>query len=305
MTPPPIEHDAWSAWVLEQRHGSNAAYGARLQRQLNEIRDRVLDGAALAPGMTLADIGCGDGLIGFGAIDRVGRDLTVIFSDISEPLLKHTVDIAVERQLMEQCRFVRSSAESLAIIPAASVDAVTSRAVLAYLPQKVVALGEFWRILKPGGVLSIADPIFQDSALLLAAVGNGLRAGTLGSATAKLEMLHRWRSRQMPATIEKINAHPLTRFTERDLVRYAQRAGFVDIHLRLHIDVIPATPIPWDALLASAPFPGAPTLADVLASDFNPAERNAFEEAFRASFEAGEPIEQNTLAYLVARKPPA
>ena len=38
--------------------------------QLAAVRDKVLDRADLRPGETLLDVGCGNGLIGFGALER-------------------------------------------------------------------------------------------------------------------------------------------------------------------------------------------------------------------------------------------
>jgi arsenite methyltransferase len=40
------------------------------------------------------DVGCGDGLIAFGALDRVGEEGQVIFSDISQDLLDHCRSLA-------------------------------------------------------------------------------------------------------------------------------------------------------------------------------------------------------------------
>ena len=39
--------------------------------------------------MTLLDVGAGDGLIAFGALEKLGPTGKVIVSDISESLLKH------------------------------------------------------------------------------------------------------------------------------------------------------------------------------------------------------------------------
>jgi len=56
-----------------RRHGGDADFGEQmLPRALHPVRDRVLDRAELQPDDTLFDIGCGDGLIAFGALDRLG-----------------------------------------------------------------------------------------------------------------------------------------------------------------------------------------------------------------------------------------
>ena len=49
------------------------------------VREKVLENAGLREAETLLDVGTGDGLIAFGALERVGRGGKVIFSDISFP----------------------------------------------------------------------------------------------------------------------------------------------------------------------------------------------------------------------------
>ncbi len=44
-------------------------------------------------------------------------------------------------------------------------------------------------------------------------------------------------------------------FDERDLVAHCEAAGFVDIHLRLHILVRPRVPTKWDVVMDA---PGNP-----------------------------------------------
>jgi len=49
-------------------------------------------------------------------------------------------------------------ADDLAAIPDASVDVVTTRSVLIYVRDKRRAFGEFARVLRPGGWISIFEP---------------------------------------------------------------------------------------------------------------------------------------------------
>jgi arsenite methyltransferase len=47
----------------------------------------VLENAEVHPGDAVLDVGTGDGLIGFGALELVGMNGRVIFSDISHDLI--------------------------------------------------------------------------------------------------------------------------------------------------------------------------------------------------------------------------
>jgi SAM-dependent methyltransferase len=58
-----------------------------------------------------------------------------------------------------RCRFVLASAESLTGIADASVDVVTTRSVLIYVKDKAAALREFYRVLRPGGRISVFEPV--------------------------------------------------------------------------------------------------------------------------------------------------
>ena len=82
--------DRWHRWLLDTRHGGDLnAHEQDLIEHLYPVRDTVLDRAQLRPGDTLLDVGAGDGLIAFGALERLGPAGRVIFSDISQDLLDH------------------------------------------------------------------------------------------------------------------------------------------------------------------------------------------------------------------------
>ncbi len=88
------------------------------------IRDKVLEKAALTPGDTLLDVGTGDGLIAFAALERVGPEGVVIFSDIAQGLVDHCLAEPEQVGVAARCRFVRASADDLSAIPHQSMSAL-------------------------------------------------------------------------------------------------------------------------------------------------------------------------------------
>src|SRR5690348_16007599 len=119
--------DRWYRWLLDARFGGD---GAQRDKELTEflypVRDTVLDKAQLTPGDTLLDVGTGDGLIAFGALERLGPSGRVIFSDISQDLLDHCRKAADAEGLLARCAFVLAAADRLTGVADASVDAVTT-----------------------------------------------------------------------------------------------------------------------------------------------------------------------------------
>jgi ubiquinone/menaquinone biosynthesis C-methylase UbiE len=299
----PSENDLWSQWVLKHRHAGDAEYQRIVQSMIERIRDRVLDGAQLCTGMTVADVGTGDGLIAFGAIARVGPSLRVVQTDVSTELLRHAECIAIELGFASQCSFIEGSAEKLAGIGDASLDVVITRAVLAYVPGRLAAFREFHRVLKPAGRISLAEPILRDQALETLALTQSLHASQPSGKAGFLHLLHRWKSAQFPSTEPEIAASPIASFSERDLVRLAREAGFVDIHLELHIDERTSSIKTWDVFLGVSPHPLAPPLKEILSTRFSEDERQLFEKVLRPIVESGKALENDAVAYLTASKP--
>src|ERR1700722_1667118 len=141
--------DRWQRWLLDQRFGGDAAYREKmLTESLYPVRNSVLDQARLVTGETLLDVGTGDGLTAFGALDRLGPSGQVIFSDVSQDLLDHCREAASAEGLLDRCRFLLAPADQLTAVTDGSVDVVTTRAVLIYVKDKAQAMREFYRVLK-------------------------------------------------------------------------------------------------------------------------------------------------------------
>src|SRR5436309_1203601 len=98
--------------------------------QLRPVRDAILDEAEPLQGKVLLDVGCGDGLVAFGALERGAR--SVVFSDISHDLLDEARRLSAELEVGDRCCFVRSAADDLSPVDDESVDVVATRSVLIY-----------------------------------------------------------------------------------------------------------------------------------------------------------------------------
>jgi len=276
----PAPEDRWSAWLARDRSGGDPTRAAAIAADTRAFADRVLKRLPLAPGDVVADVGCGEGLVGLAALGREG--VHVVFTDVSPVLVERARAAVREIGALDRATFAVADAASLDPLAAASVDAVVSRSSWAYLPDKAPAFAAARRVLRPGGRLSIAEPIFRDAAFRLTAM-----RGVIASADPDLELLHRWHALALPDTVEGIRAHPLTNFDERNLMHLAIAAGFTDVHVRLHLDQCDAVAMGWDVALATAPLPGAPTLGEALAGQYTAEERARFERRFRPLFEQG------------------
>ncbi|MYM23222.1 methyltransferase domain-containing protein [Duganella sp. FT135W] len=294
--------DIWSTWLMHTRHGGDSAAAQVMLEETECFADRVLSAVDVKPGMTLLDVGTGDGLVAFRAIGRVGPTLKVILTDISKPLLTHTQNIAFVKGFESQCVFHECPADKLTSVGDSSVDIIVTRAVLAYVSDKAAAFSEFFRVLKPGGVISLCEPIMRDEALGIYMMKKLVEEDSLASKDRFLEMQCRIMAAQYPSTLEAISQNPTTNFTERDLIHFARGAGFSDVHMELHIDSKPTRQTNWETFLGSSPHPMAPTVTQIVTEHLSENEREYFQEKFRPIVEAGSSISTTRNAYLTARR---
>jgi arsenite methyltransferase len=283
--------DCWADWIRTRRSGGDPAVEAQLLEELAVVRDRVLDNAALASGKTLVDVGCGNGLIAFGALERGAGE--VVFTDISEPLLDECRSLAEEAGLLDRCRFVTASADELGSIPDGSADVVTTRSVLIYVEDKERAFREFHRVLRPGGRISLFEPINR--------FGMSERRCTMGYDLAEAQKL-------MQRVVDRYaelqpESDPMVDFDERDLLGLAERAGFFPITLDYRASVERPEPRNWQAFLRSSGNPRIPTFEEAVAAVLTEDERGRLEAELRPAVEEGRGVWRMGTAYLWAVKP--
>ena len=299
----PPTGDLWSQWLLHGRYADDPEYRKAVNALVDRYVARVLEGARLAPGQTLVDVGTGEGLLAFRAVDRVGPSLRVWLTDVSEPMLRHAEAQAKERGIRSQCTFQRCPADHLEGIPNGCADVVVTRSVLAYVSDKTAALREFHRVLKPGGRISLAEPVYQDDALAASAIRSVIASNPPERVSPFTVLLHRWKAAQYPDTEEKIVGSPIASYSERDMIRFAQSAGFTELHLELHIDTMPSIVRSWEVFINSSPHPLAPPLSAIMSEQFTAEERQLFERTMRPVVEDPKAVTTDRMLYLTAKKP--
>jgi ubiquinone/menaquinone biosynthesis C-methylase UbiE len=292
----PLDSDPWAEWIRRRRHGDDAEVLERTLASLTPVRDRVLGNADLAEGQTLLDVGCGDGLIAFGAVDVVGPHGRVIFSDVSPALLAGCRERAAKLGVLERCRFVEASADQLGLAND-SVDAVTARSVLIYLDDIPAALREFRRVLRPGGRLSVFEPINRFS---FPEPEDRLWGYDIAPVRDLADRVKAAYEQAQPTATS-----PLMGFDERDLLEWANGAGFTEVHLRYEADVEPNRPggFPtrrWESFLRASGNPLEATVGEAIDAALTRDEAAELELHLRPLVESGEGGRRIAVAYLWA-----
>jgi arsenite methyltransferase len=288
--------DPWADWLLRRRDGGDPTNRAVALEALHRIRDRLLSGVAIQPGERVLDVGCGDGLIGLRAAELVGPGGQVLFSDISPALLEHCRDAARFAEVQAQCAFVIAALPELGGVADSCFDVVTVRSVLIYVADKAAALAAMHRVLRPGGRLGLFEPINRFSASFDAGRLWGFAVHGFEELAARVNTA---------AACDAPEAGSMLGFDERDLFAMVSAAGFVNVRMDYHAEVLdgmpPATSL--DAFLSTAPNPLSPTYAELLEAALSPTQAGALRARLARSFEVGDHRRRSAVAHICASRP--
>lgn len=243
QTAPAALGDQSGRWLTRDRDsGRDHAEKAALTGLLAGIRDRVLGGAHLQPGNTVLDLGAGTGLLTHAVTPEVEPAGVVVAVDISTTALAHLTNTSPSAYAVagDACHLPVASA---------TIDRVVARSVLIYLHDLHAALHEVARVLKPGGVFSVFEPVNA---------GRHHDAHLNGVSELELHTIDQLR-RTNSAT-----AAPMMAFSRDLLIDAADRAGFttnvdeaiVTDHLTTHEQV--------NGYLNRIPHPGAVSPLDLI-----------------------------------------
>ena len=115
--------------------------------------------AAIVPGETVLDIGCGAGMDLLLAAKRAAPSGRAIGVDMTEAMRDRARSSAAAAGLANV--EVRQADATALPLPDSSVDVVISNGVLNLVPEKEKAFAEIWRVLRPGGRLQLGDIVLD------------------------------------------------------------------------------------------------------------------------------------------------
>ena len=119
----------------------------------------ILSNLNLRTGMSVIDIGCGPGRLTIPIAKSIGEKGRVVALDIQPGMLKIVADKA-RAEGLENIEHLQAGAGE-GKIPRESFDRALLVTVLGEIPERKKALQEVFNSLKPGGMLSITEIIFD------------------------------------------------------------------------------------------------------------------------------------------------
>ena len=140
-TSTPSRHDAWAA---------GDAYERYMGRWSRLVAARFLDWLAAPAGADWLDLGCGTGALTQTILSRCDPR-SIVAVDPSADFVAHARAAISDQRV--RMRFEVADAQTLPL-PDASVDVAASALVLNFVPDRVAALRELTRVVRPGGLIS-------------------------------------------------------------------------------------------------------------------------------------------------------
>lgn len=140
---------SWLGWLVE------------LDNPFSKINRAVtiIENAGIKEGMRVLDVGCGPGRVSIPVSNKVGSTGEVVAMDIQEGMLDRTKE-KVSALGLKNVQFVQGDVGE-GELEKNSFDRVLLVTVLGEIPDQKKALLAVYDVLKPGGVLSVTEIIFD------------------------------------------------------------------------------------------------------------------------------------------------
>lgn len=139
----------WLAWLVERDNPFTRTNRAAV----------ILGQLGLAPGMSVLDVGCGPGRLSLPAAQQLGPQGRVLAMDLQPGMLQRAQEKAAAMGL-DNIRFLQAGAGD-GKLGAECFDRALLVTVLGEIPDGAAALREIFAVLKPGGILSVTEIVFD------------------------------------------------------------------------------------------------------------------------------------------------
>jgi ubiquinone/menaquinone biosynthesis C-methylase UbiE len=139
----------WLGWLVERDNPFTKIHHAAT----------IIEHLKLGPGMTVLDVGCGPGRVTIPAAVKVGQSGEVVAMDIQEGMLEKVKEKAQKLNLKNIKYFHAALGENK--LEKNKFDKVILVTVIGEIPKREEALKEIFDSLKPSGILSVTELIFD------------------------------------------------------------------------------------------------------------------------------------------------
>jgi ubiquinone/menaquinone biosynthesis C-methylase UbiE len=140
---------SWLGWMVE------------LDNPFTEVNRAafIVEHLGLEPGMRVLDAGCGPGRLTLPLAAAVGPSGQVLALDIQAEMLSRASD-KLKSAGLDNVEFIQAGLGQ-GVLPSGYFDRAVLVTVLGEIPDQASALKEIYRALKPGGILSVTEVIFD------------------------------------------------------------------------------------------------------------------------------------------------
>jgi len=120
--------------------------------------------ANIQPCSSVVDLGCGCGVDIILAAHKVGEQGRVLGIDIASEMVERTKQALAETGLQHRHIFLRvADIEQISSLPKTFADFLISNCVINLCPDKVAVYRNIFRILRPGGLLTLSDIVLTEA----------------------------------------------------------------------------------------------------------------------------------------------
>ena len=150
--------------VLDLRHYEAKDLASVPQRalRLSSGCDNTIGHAAIQPGCSVVDLGCGGGLDIILAAHKVGEEGRVLGIDIAPEMIEQAKMAVVEAGLENRNIYFRTANIENFYLPASYANVLISNSVLYQCHDKETVYRNIFRILRSGGILYVSDTVLTE-----------------------------------------------------------------------------------------------------------------------------------------------